>query len=77
MTPLNARKRVFGSKRLVAGQFCQLGDLQRQNQPATLVDFRGSSLSDAGSIPAISTSAPFTGALFIMSKPFSSHNLGY
>ena len=55
MMPLIARKRAFGPKRLAAGQVCRLSDLQRHPQPATLVDFRGSSLSDAGSIPAIST----------------------
>ena len=55
MMPLIARKRAFGPKRLAAGQVCRLSDLQRHPQLATLVDFRGSSLSDAGSIPAIST----------------------
>jgi len=55
MMLLIARKRAFGPKRLAAGQFCRLSDLWRHAQPATLVDFRGSSLSDAGSIPAIST----------------------
>ena len=55
MMLLTARKRAFGPKRLAAGQVCRLSDLWRHAQPATLVDFRGSSLSDAGSIPAIST----------------------
>jgi len=55
MMSLIARKRAFGLKRLAAGQVCWLSDLRRHAQPATLVDFRGSSLSDAGSIPAIST----------------------
>ena len=64
MTPLVARKRAFGFGRLAAGQFCRMSDLRRQPQPATLVDFRGSSLSDAGSIPAISTSAPLSGRAF-------------
>jgi len=41
-----------------------MSDLWRLPQPATLVDFRGSILSDAGSIPAISTSAPFRGRAF-------------
>ena len=59
MMPLIARKRAFGPKRLAAGQVCRLSDLRRHAQPATLVDFRGSSLSDAGSIPAISTPADF------------------
>ena len=55
MMLLTARKRAFGSEQMAAGQVCWLGDLWRHAQPATLVDFRGSSLSDAGSIPAIST----------------------
>ena len=65
MTPLTARKRAFGSERLAAGQFCWLYDLWRQPQPATLVDFRGSSLSDAGSIPAISTQTPRDCGVFV------------
>ena len=55
MMLLTARKRAFGPEQLAAGQVCRLSDLRRHAQPATLVDFRGSSLSDAGSIPAIST----------------------
>ena len=55
MMLLTARKRAFGPEQLAAGQVCRLSDLWRHAQPATLVDFRGSSLSDAGSIPAIST----------------------
>jgi len=40
---------------MAAGQFCRVNFRRRHNQPATLVDFRGSNLLDAGSIPAIST----------------------
>ena len=66
MTPLTARKRAFGPGWLVASQICRLSELRRRAQPATLVDFRGSSLSDAGSIPAISTQARSTmSALFV------------
>jgi len=44
-------------------------------QPATLVDFRGSSLSDAGSIPAISTLKRIQtmGAFFVRSGFLAKH----